>query len=481
MIRKSAILVLLPLTAIAAEWSFTDVTAEVVDQNPPGIGPVFDYAFLDLNDDYLLDIVLNNHHQKKPSPIWLGTPDHKFKFWGNMPKEWLPIAGFHLGEIDHNGDGNTDLICTGNEGGVIINLNKIPPGSHKLAFDPVPLHFSSHLVSFADFNRDGSLETLIRPGQIFDDLTAAPITTGLQFGNWVVADFNNDGWLDLFAAGEKCRRENWNGPRKLFRNNKGTLEELPLTSSHLGGIPKAADFNKDGNMDLYIFGGTDTATGESLSMNLYLGDGKFGFRDVSEAAGISSSKQKPGYSHVYLADLDNDTHLDLINQGNYGTVFWRNHGDTTFTPLPKTQTKAWSSNAHMRFDDFDMDGLLDFVTSDNGPNWKDRPKSIRVFRNTTNNNNYWLKLQLRQPDKNTMAIGATVTITDTLSGKLLSKQSVSSDTEGSHPRLHFGLGKSREVDIKVTWPQSNKSEIFPKISADQYLSLSPGNGVEKIH
>ena len=475
---------ILSSSVFASEWSFTDVTADVVDRNPPGIGPVFDYAFLDLNDDHLLDIVLNNHHQKKPSPIWLGTPDHKFKFWGNMPAEWLPIAGFHLGEVDQNGDGKTDLICTGNEGGVVINLNQTPPGSEKLAFDPVAIHSSSHLVSFADFNGDGSLETLIRPGQIFGDLTSEPIRKGLQYGNWVVADFDNDGWADLFTAGVKSRWEKWSGPRKMFHNNAGTLEVFPLkgplASPHFNGIPKAADFNQDGNMDLYIFGSSDTSTGEALSMRLYLGDGKFGFRDASQAAGIASSKQKPGYSHVYLADLDNDSHIDLINQGNYGTVFWRNNGDTTFTALPKSQTKAWSANAHIRFDDFDMDGRLDFVTSDQGPNWKDRPRSIRVFRNTTKNDNHWLKLQLRQADKNTMAIGATVTITDSSSGRLLGKQMVSSDTEGSHPRLHFGLGPSPEVDIQVIWPSTRKTRVFKKIRADQYLVLRPDGEFEKV-
>jgi hypothetical protein len=60
--------------------TFFDVTSKVIDQNPPGLGSVFDDAFVDLNDDNLLDIVLNHHHQSKPSPIWLGTPKFKFKY-----------------------------------------------------------------------------------------------------------------------------------------------------------------------------------------------------------------------------------------------------------------------------------------------------------------------------------------------------------------------------------------------------------------
>ena len=61
------------LLAEETPWKFTDVTAKVVDKNPPGIGRIFDYAMVDLNDDNYLDIVVNNHDHNKPAPIWLGT------------------------------------------------------------------------------------------------------------------------------------------------------------------------------------------------------------------------------------------------------------------------------------------------------------------------------------------------------------------------------------------------------------------------
>lgn len=76
--------------AAPGDWRFEDVTDQVVDTNPPGKGIVFDYTFVDINDDNYLDIVLNNHHQSKPSPIWLGTPDHRFRFWQNLKKERHP-------------------------------------------------------------------------------------------------------------------------------------------------------------------------------------------------------------------------------------------------------------------------------------------------------------------------------------------------------------------------------------------------------
>ncbi len=471
-----------------ADWRFVDVTEKVVDVNPPGNGIVFDYAFVDINDDNYLDIVVNNHHQSKASPIWLGTADYRFKFWQNMPREWLPIAGFHLGEVDHNGDGKTDLICTGNEGGVIVNINTSAAGAEKPSFHQIHIHSSSHLVSFIDFDADGRLETLVRPGLILKGLKEKPVQSGIQFGNWTVADFNNDGWPDLFAAGVQSRRARWTGPRQLYRNNNGRLEEVSTESNllggYVGGIPKAADFNNDGHFDLYVFGSTnkekDKSKRISYSMRLFLGDGNLGFRDVSEKAGIAGSKQKPGYSHVYVADIDNDTHLDIINQGNYGTYCWRNNGDGTFSVLPKAVTGAWTSSSHLRFDDFDMDGRLDIVTAATGAKWKDRLKSIRVFRNTTKTQAHWLKLQLRQQGGNTMCIGAVVTVFEAGTKTIIGKRMLYTDTEGNYPRLHFGLGRNEKVDVEVIFPTTKETELYSGLAADRYVVLRPDGSVVDV-
>ena len=215
-------------------------------------------------------------------------------------------------------------------------------------------------------------------------------------------------------------------------------------------------------------------------MKLFLGDGKLGFQDVSEKAGIAESKQKASYSHVYVADIDNDTHLDLINEGNYGTCCWRNNGDGTFSLLPKGETGQWTSTSHMRFDDFDMDGRLDVVTAATGAKWKDRLKSIRVFRNITENGNHWLKLQLRQPGGNTMCIGAVVTVFRAGTRTIVGKRMLYADTEGYHPRLHFGLGKNETVDIEVTFPTTKVTKTFPGLAADRYVVLRPDGTVADV-
>lgn len=469
----------LPALAEDAQWRFEDVTDLVLDKNPPGIGPIFDYAFLDINDDNLLDIVVNNHHRSKPAPIWLGTPKHTFQFWQNMPEPNMPLAGFFLGEVDLNGDGKTDLIYTGNEGGVVANLKTSPSGTHRPSYQPIALKHSSKLVSFADLDGDGQLEALVRPGQVFDSSLTKAVASGFHFGEWTVSDFNNDGWPDLFASGVNSRRKSWSGPRRLFKNDRGSLKEVekesPLVTRHLGGVVRSGDFNNDGHMDLYVFDSKPTdpnQADEKHYMRLYLGDGNFGFSDVTDSAGIADSKVKSGYSMVYLADIDNDTHLDLVNQGNYGCQVWKNNGDATFTIVPKEEV-PWAVNAHMRLDDYDMDGRLDIVTAAAGPGWKDRPTTIRVFRNLIDNGHHWLKIQLRQPGKNTMAVGAAVTIYKPGTQTILGKRLVMCDTTGYHPRLHFGLAQHQEVDVEVRFPGAKSVVKFPRMKANRYVVLRP--------
>jgi len=476
----------MPLLAQETRWQFADVTAKVVDKNPPGIGPIFDYALLDINDDNRLDIVVNNHHRSKPAPIWLGTANHTFKFWQNMPEANMPIAGFFLGEVDLNGDGKTDTVYTGNEGGVVVNLNTSQKGADKPTFQPIALHQSSYLVSFADFDGDGRLEALVRPGQMLDSTLTKVLQSDLHFGNSTISDFNDDGWPDLFASGLNGRRKHWNGPRRLFKNNQGKLTvvsaDSPLVTAHLEGIVRSGDFNNDGHMDLYIFDSKPTAPKEADKnhfMRLYLGNGKFGFTDVTEQAGISASKVKSGYSMVYLADINNDTHLDIVNQGNYGCQVWRNNGKASFSAVSRDEV-PWAVNAHMRLDDYDMDGRLDIVTAATGPGWKDRQSTIRVFRNEIVNGNHWLKIQLRQSDANTMAIGAMVTIYQSGTATILGKRMVRSDTTGYHPRLHFGLAKHERVDVEVRFPTARDIVRFPDVQANRYVVLRPEGTIADV-
>lgn len=169
-----------------------------------------------------------------------------------------------------------------------------------------------------------------------------------------------------------------------------------------------------------------------------------------------------------------------MNQGNFGTDAWQNNGDGTFTNLGRNNSALWPDNAHMRFDDYDMDGKLDVVTKSEGPSYQNRDASIRVFRNVIENNNTWLKIQLRQGDNNSMGIGGLVTVYKAGTDTIIGNRMLAVDTVGLHPRLHFGLGEHQKVDIVVVFPGGRQIVSFNDISVNRYIVMRPNGSVQDV-
>ena len=135
-------------------------------------------------------------------------------------------------------------------------------------------------VAWGDFNNDGYADLLLgnlktdlvlyqnNGDQTFTDVTAAAGLGGLQFNECDFADYNNDGLADVFctdveAFGQRTER--------LYKNNgDGTFTDVtaeagiaPLSQ---GRSVTWADYDNDGNLDLFITRGTDVAMeADSLS------------------------------------------------------------------------------------------------------------------------------------------------------------------------------------------------------------------------
>ena len=224
-----------------------------------------------------------------------------------------------------------------------------------------------------------------------------------MMGGVALFDYNNDGLLDIFftngAAIPSLEKSNSDYYNRLFRNNgDGTFTDV-TESAGLKGIGysmgvAAADYDNDGFVDLYV-------TGVNASQ-LFHNNGDGTFTDVTEKAGVSG--RIPGYGKPWAVtagwiDYDNDGRLDLfvVNYLNYdiktatlchiqeypaycspdgfqGTpnILYHNNGDGTFTDVSAQShiSQYIGKGMGVAFADFDNDGFADiFVSNDTFPNF----------------------------------------------------------------------------------------------------------------
>ena len=145
---------------------------------------------------------------------------------------------------------------------------------------------------------------------------------------------------------------------------KNTLEESPtanvLTYEYFynGGGVAIGDINNDGLDDIYF-------TGNMKPNALYLNEGNFRFRDISQAAGVScSTNWKTG---VTMADVNGDKLLDIYvcfsgkgDPEKRRNKLFINNGNLTFTEkAAEFGLDDPGHSTHASFFDYDKDGDLD--------------------------------------------------------------------------------------------------------------------------
>jgi hypothetical protein len=388
-------------------------------------------------------------------------------------EEWSTGCTF----VDYDRDGHLDLFVASY---VAFDARTTPdPGQFPYCmFRDVPVYCGPrglrHGTITLYHNRgDGTFEDVSGRSNVRESQPCYAFTA-------VSADLDGDGWQDIYVACDST-------PSLYFRNNRnGTFTELGTEAAiayNEHGTEQAgmgvvvADFDNDGWLDL-----TKTNFIRDYP-NLYRNLGKGRFEDVVLSAGLGVNPQYVLWG-TGLEDLDNDGWRDIIQvSGHVYTnvpgepwsgprLVYRNLGDRKFEDVSHLAGTGIAQNRSSRglaFSDFDNDGDIDAVVM----NMDDIPS---LLRNDRKNDNNWVGVRLRGTTSNRAAIGASIAVHAAGTTQTAPIVSQSSYLSASDLRVHFGLGRAASIDrITVRWP-SGASESFSGVKINSTALLVEGQG-----
>lgn len=396
-------------------------------------------------------------------------------------KAGLPVSGIRYGSgctfLDYDRDGRLDLFVSNY---VNLDLAKTPkPGQGEYCvWKEIPVMCGPRGLPLA-----ANVLYHQEPNGTFRDVsaTAGILKPGGRYALQAVsADFDNDGWPDVYVACDMT-------PSLLFRNRgNGTFEERGEAAGvafnadgrlQAGMGVAVGDFNHDGFLDVAKTNFSGDLT--SLFLNE---DGKF-FTDVSAQAGLGA-RQLLGWGAAFV-DLDDDGWQDLLTVNGHvypevegkavgdryrqETLLFRNLGNGKFADWtakggPALLTPRVSRG--LALGDLDNDGRPEAVIL----NMNDKPS---VLKNTAPGGNF-LNLRLAGVKGNRSAIGARLTVQAGALGQVDEVMSGTSFYSQNSFTRHFGLGAARAVDsVTVRW-LGGRTEEWKNLPVNAVCTLTEG-------
>ena len=420
----------------------------------------------------------------RPS-LWINQGDGTFE-------DGAAAAGLHAGPerwsagcafLDYDRDGALDLFFSNY---VDLDLDKTPkPGEDPACnWKGIPVMCGPRGLPRARNqlfrNRgDGTFEDVSEKAGVLDP--------GGRYGLGVVAaDFDNDGWTDLYVACDMT-------PSLLYRNRgDGTFEEM-------GGLAGVA-FNVDGQLQAgmgvavadydgngYLDIAKSNFSGDLPS--LYRNDDGAFFEDAAQPAGLGVN-QYLGWGTLFL-DADEDSWPDLLlahghvypevdgsaigERYRQPTILYRNLGDGRFADVSATAGPAFETPRAARgmaAADLDGDGRPEIAIA----NVNATPS---LLRNTADAAGARLWIRLEGVESNRSAIGARVRVTAAGRTQIQDVIGGGSYFSQSDLALHFGLGAAEKIDaLEVRWP-SGREQRFEAVEPGRYR-LTEGQPIQPL-
>jgi hypothetical protein len=430
-------------------------------------------AFGDYDGDGYVDMFVPNYRIDSTSFLYHNNGDGTFTKVtdANNPivTDLAPSTSGVWGDYDNDGD--IDLFVTNNIGyGNFLYRNEGNGVFVSILSDPIVNYIGySHGAAWADYDNDGYLDMFIADffstrfnklyhnngDGTFREVLSSPLVTDASFSvSAVWGDYDNDRDQDLFVA-------NTNGENNFLYRNDGNGNFTKITSGVIvndGGKSTGAswgDYDNDLDLDLFV------ANAGNENNFLYQNNGDGTFTKITNSV-ISSSG---GHSHGSTwGDMDNNGYIDLIvgnDQGGNNNMFL-NNGDGTFTALNNDVTQDGGKSFGLALADIDNDCDLDLHVS----NIIDEANAM--YLNDLAGCNKKVCFTLVGTSANALAYGAKVKILATINGvptwQMRELASLSGGGFGGQndSRVMFGVGDAAQVDsVYIEWASGFVQKLGP--------------------
>lgn len=455
---------------------FVDVTEESgIRAEGYGIG----VTAADFNNDGWVDLYITNfgHNQ-----LWRNNGNGTFT--DVTAESGTDVVGFSTGAsfVDFDRDGWLDLFVANYIDFRFTNMTKCFAPSGAIDYCS-PLEYSPLPNRLFRNRRDGT----------FEDVTVRSGIGGEYNGAMGVtcADFNGDGWPDIFVANDARPNQLW------INQHNGTFKNEALTAGcalNRDGKPQssmgvaAGDVMGNGYEDLVV------ANLAGQYAYLYANDGKGWFDDMSFASGLALPTRRCTGFGLGMLDYDNDGRLDLFmacgavmtieEQARKGSLYplaqsnllLHNNGKGRFEDVSSRAGAAFSRMEVGRsaaFGDIDNDGGIDMVVmNDSGP--------ARLLMNNVGHRKPWIGFRMVGEKVFRDMLGTRVAVfrrnAPTIWRRVHADGSYGSSSD---PRVLFGLGDSSEITkIEAHWI-SGRVEEWTGLPLGKYTTLREGSGVTK--